>query len=114
MRADVRFSWDTDITFFESQTIDKQKEDAAKPEKVPCTWTYEKEHQESRFPQYIHQAKCDHDKCTGYNDQECFCDLVYYSMPVLERQSCDPLTGQQYWNITYIEVATACAPFFDN
>ena len=113
MRADFNLRWDTENTVFENQNGTSRAKITGESSNSLCQWSYEVEHDANRYPQYIYQAKCNSSTCTGYNGKTCTCKAISYLIPVLKRQSCNPATGVQYWNVVNVAVTTACVPILE-
>ena len=64
--------------------------------RLQCSWTYQCDYNQNRIPQYLWRADCDSNTSVTVN----------YTVPVLKRESCNPLSQ---WQLVIEEVPVACA-----
>jgi hypothetical protein len=79
-----------------------------------CSWVYECDYEEGRFPQYIFHARCTEDKfsymkqLSASNGDTCQCGAVYRPIQVLRFSSCNPETDIAEWKWESYQVSVGC------
>ena len=111
--TEVSGLWDDKNTFFTPNLVRAN----INGNLTGCPWRYVVDHNFNRYPQYIYRAECDRsnmNKCHGVlGTSRCTCTEVEYSIPILERRSCDSSSGEQHWVISGMTFSGACVPRFN-
>ena len=80
-----------------------------------CSWNYTCDYNPHRFPAYIFHARCTNTHWLQYNPtgfpplKPKSCRSIYYPVPVLYSQGCNPLTSKKNWEWKQEMVSVACA-----